>query len=85
MANDWYNVSLPAAQRQSFNPWNIPDDFSVYDMAPDHVKPLLHPHWKTQKAVHPIYAYFFGIYYLTMGNFKNLVTKLPKLQDFKSN
>ena len=61
------NVSLALAQKHEFNPWTVPDDYTVYNFAPDYVKPLLHPHWQTQKAVHPIYAYFFGMYYLVMG------------------
>jgi r-opsin len=61
------NVSLALAQKHDFNPWSVPDDYTVYNFAPDYVKPLLHPHWQTQKAVHPIYAYFFGMYYLVMG------------------
>lgn len=65
------NVSSFSAMTQHFNPWTLPDDFTVYSFAPDYVKPILHPHWKTQKAVHPIYAYFFGIYYLTMGKLRD--------------
>ncbi len=61
------NVSLALAQKHDFNPWTVPDDYTVYKFAPDYVKPLLHPHWQTQKAVHPIYAYFFGMFYLVMG------------------
>ena len=63
------NESTAEAQKQSFNPWSLPDDFTVYEMAPDYVRPFLHPHWQTQKAVHPIYSYFFGFYYLVMGKF----------------
>ena len=51
----------------SFDPWNVPDDFTVWNFAPDYVKPYLHDHWKTQKAVHPLWAYFFGLYYFVMG------------------
>ena len=62
------NVSVTAALRQHiFDPFSVPDDFTVYNYAPDYVKPLLHPHWQTQKAVHPIYSYFFGLYYFIMG------------------
>lgn len=53
--------------QKSFDPWSVPDSFTVYVYAPDYVKPLLHPHWETQKAVHPLWAYFFGLYYLVMG------------------
>jgi hypothetical protein len=72
------NVSLALAQKQQFNPWSVPDDYTVYKFAPDYVKPLLHPHWQTQKTVHPIYAYFFGMYYLVMG--KEYMVFLGSLQ-----
>lgn len=60
---------LPAAfiQDQLFDPWSVPDSFTVFKFAPDYVKPLLHPHWQSQKAVHPIWSYFFGFYYFVMG------------------
>lgn len=53
-----------------FDPWTVPDSFTVFKFAPEYVKPLLHPHWKTQKAVHPLWAYFFGLYYFVMGKLK---------------
>jgi len=52
----------------AYDPWTPPDSFTVYNFAPDYVRPFLHEHWQTQKAVHPIWAYFFGLYYLVMGN-----------------
>ena len=61
------NVSASLELKQSFDPWNVPDDFTVWNFAPDYVKPFLHEHWKTQKAVHPLWSYFFGLYYLVMG------------------
>ena len=62
------NTSSPLAlPLQDFNPWSVPDTFTVYNFAPDYVKPLLHDHWKTQTAVHPLWSYFFGLYYLIMG------------------
>ena len=62
------NLSRASEQKfDSYNPWSMPDDFTVYKMAPDNVKPLLHAHWKTQKAIHPIFAYFCGLYLLLMG------------------
>ena len=62
------NFSSKLALKQAFDPWTVPDTFTVYNFAPDYVKPLLHDHWKTQKAVHPLWSYFFGLYYLVMGN-----------------
>jgi len=69
------NASWPLAsqQQQVFDPWSVPDSFTVYNFAPDYVKPLLHDHWKAQKAVHPLWAYFFGLYYFVMGNMRNFL------------
>lgn len=65
------NTTLPEAfQLDNFDPWTVPDSFTVYKYAPDYVKPLLHPHWQTQKAIHPFWSYFFGLYYFVMGNWK---------------
>lgn len=60
-------VPVAYVQDQMFDPWTVPDSFTVYKFAPDYVKPLLHPHWQTQKAVHPLWSYFFALYYLIMG------------------
>lgn len=61
-------VPVAYVQDQMFDPWTVPDSFTVYKFAPDYVKPLLHPHWQTQKAVHPLWSYFFALYYLIMGS-----------------
>ena len=53
-----------------YDPWSMPDDYTVWKMAPDYVKPLLPPHWQTQKAVHPFFSYFCGLYLLVVGMFK---------------
>lgn len=55
------------SQRQPFNPWEIPDTFTVYEFASEDVRSFLHPHWKTQKAPHPAMAYLFGLIYFTIG------------------
>lgn len=61
------NVSSAMAMHQPYNPWELPPTFTVFELAPEQVRQFLHPHWQTQKAVHPIYAYFFGLYYFVMG------------------
>jgi len=61
------NLSIAMAQHQPFNPWVVPDSFSVYELATDEVKPWIHPHWRTQRAVHPIWAYVVGMYFLLLG------------------
>ena len=56
------------ALKGEYDPWAIPDDFTVYKSAPEWLQPLLHPHWQTQKAVHPFFSYFCGLYLLVGGN-----------------
>ena len=51
----------------SFNPWDLPDSFTVLNFAPEEIRPFLHPHWHNQKAPHPMLYYFFGLYYLVVG------------------
>ena len=67
--NDTLVTAARFQQGNEFNPWVVPDTFTVYNFAPDYVKPLLHSHWQTQKAVHPLWAYFFGLYYFVLGTF----------------
>lgn len=61
------NAPVALAQHEPFNPWVVPDTFSVYDLAPDEVKQWIHPHWRTQRAVHPIWSYMVGLYFLVLG------------------
>jgi hypothetical protein len=58
------------AQQQPFNPWVLPDSFTVYAFAPEEIRSFLHPHWQTQKAPHPMIYYLFGILYLVIGKLK---------------
>lgn len=55
------------AQLQPFNPWVVPDTFTVYEFAPEDIRSFLHPHWKTQRAPHPMMNYFFGLAYFVIG------------------
>ena len=57
------------AQRQDYNPWNLPDSFTLYNYAPDDIKSFLHPHWHTMKALHPMWYYVIGLVYLVIGKF----------------
>lgn len=56
------------AQQSGFNPWSLPDSFTLYAFAPEDIRGFLHPHWHNQKSPHPMLYYFFGLYYLFMGN-----------------
>jgi len=52
---------------EPFNPWALPETFTVYNFAPEEIRGFLHPHWHTQKAPHPTLYYFFGLYYVIVG------------------
>lgn len=61
------NSTYAEAQKQAFNPCSLPDEFTVYNFAPEEIRSFLHPHWRTQKAPHPMLYYFFGLLYLFIG------------------
>ncbi len=64
------------AQQSGFNPWSLPDSFTVYAFAPEDIRGFLHPHWHNQKSPHPMLYYFFGLYYVFMGIATFLLTIL---------
>ncbi|XP_032792245.1 compound eye opsin BCRH2 [Daphnia magna] len=55
------------AQQQPYNPWSLPDSFTIYNFAPEEIRSFLHPHWHNQKAPHPMMYYFFGLLYTVIG------------------
>ena len=61
-----------SALKQGYDPWSLPDTFTVLNFAPKEIHSFLLPHWHTQKAPHPFLYYFFGLYYLVVGEFKCL-------------
>ena len=62
------STSVAAALKEAYDPWSLPDSFTVYNFAPEEIHSFLLPHWKTQKAPHPMLYYFFGLLYLVTGN-----------------
>lgn len=56
-----------AAQKQAFDPWNIPDSFTLYQFAPEDIRHFLHPYWHGVKAPHPVWFYFLGLYFFILG------------------
>ena len=62
------STSVAAALKEAYDPWSLPDSFTVYNFAPEEIHSFLLPHWKTQKAPHPMLYYFFGLLYLVIGN-----------------
>jgi len=65
MANSSDPVAL--AQTGEYNPWNLPDTYTVFMAAPEDIRQWLHPHWQTQKALHPMGYYLAGLYFLVIG------------------
>ncbi len=65
--NDSLVAMAMTRPKDVFDPWNLPDSFTVYNFAPDYVRSFLHPHWQTQKAPHPMMYYFLGLFYLFIG------------------
>ena len=63
------NSTYAAAQKQPFNPWSLPNDFTLYKFAPEEIRSFLHPFWHNVKAPHPMWYYFFGMYYLVIGKY----------------
>ena len=66
MANFTGDV-VAMAQREGFNPWSLPESFTLYNYAPDDIKSFLHPHWHSMKALHPMWYYVIGLVYLVVG------------------
>ena len=44
------NASKALGQMHVYNPWEIPDYYTVWVSAPKYLHDMLLPHWKTQKA-----------------------------------
>ena len=63
------NLSDPAALSQinDYDPWRMPDSYTVWMAAPEDLRSMLHPHWQSQKALHPMGYYLAGIYFLFIG------------------
>nr|BAG80979.1 opsin [Triops granarius] len=61
------NASHYEALQQEFNPWALPESFTLYAYAPEDVRAFLHPHWHNFPATHPAIYYLFGLVYLVLG------------------
>ena len=67
MANLTGDAVVAMAQKQAFDPWALPDTFTLYAYAPEDIRSFLHPHWHSYKALHPAWYYFLGLMYLVIG------------------
>ena len=72
------------AQHQPYNPWSLPDSFTIYNFAPEEIRSFLHPHWHNQKAPHPMLYYFFGLLYTVIGKLQiEIIEKITILNFLK--
>jgi len=60
-------VAMAQKQGQAFDPWALPESFTLYAYAPEDIRSFLHPHWHTYKAVHPAFYYFLALAYFFIG------------------
>ena len=69
-ANLTGDAVMALAQKSSatFDPWALPDTFTLYAYATEDIRSFLHPHWHTFKAVHPAFYYFLGLFYFFIGS-----------------
>ena len=47
--------------------FGYPPGVSVTDLVPDHMKPMIHPHWTKYPPVNPMWHYVLGVIYLFLG------------------
>ena len=59
-----------AAQKQPYDPWTIPETYTLFQMAPDDIRHFLHPHWHNQKAPHPVWFYALGLWYFALSKWQ---------------
>ena len=52
---------------QPYDPWALPDSFTLYNFAPPEIRGFLLPHWHSYKAIHPAWYYFLGLVYFLVG------------------
>jgi r-opsin len=55
------------AAQKTFDPWSVPESVTMFNFAPEDIRSFMHPHWQTQKAVHPVWFYALGLYFLIIG------------------
>jgi len=55
------------AQKRGFDPFALPDTFTLFNYANDDVRKFLHPHWHNFMAIHPMWYYFLGLLYFIVG------------------
>jgi len=54
--------------KQSYE-FGFPEGVSIVDMAPPHLKDVIHPHWANYPPVNPMWHYLLGVIYIFLGFF----------------
>jgi len=49
--------------------YGYPAGMSLVDLVPDHMKHMVHPHWKQFPPVNPMWHYLLGVIYIVLGFF----------------
>ncbi|XP_042857316.1 compound eye opsin BCRH1-like, partial [Penaeus japonicus] len=62
-----YNVTVPMAYRGGGVSFGYPEGFTLMDLVPDDVKPLVHPHWSKFPPVNPMWHYLLAGIYMILG------------------
>ncbi|XP_065575063.1 compound eye opsin BCRH2-like [Artemia franciscana] len=63
-----FSEPIAMAQSQGYDPWSLPESFTLANYVPEDVRSFLLPHWHSFKALHPMWYYVMGLYYLIMGS-----------------
>ncbi|XP_047470333.1 compound eye opsin BCRH1-like [Penaeus chinensis] len=67
MSIDTVNVTVPMAYRGGGVSFGYPAGFTLMDLVPDDVKPLIHPHWSNFPPVNPMWHYLLAGIYMILG------------------
>lgn len=59
--------NITAMAQKQFDPFALPDTFTLFNYANEELRGYLHPHWHNFKAIHPMWYYFLGLLYLIVG------------------
>lgn len=63
------NTSIALPYRGGGVSFGYPEGYTLMDMVPDNVKPLIHSHWSNFPPVNPMWHYLLGVIFLILGFF----------------
>ncbi|XP_063857781.1 compound eye opsin BCRH2-like [Scylla paramamosain] len=67
IATNILNASLPLPYSSSQVAYGYPEGYSLMDLVPDDVKPLIHPHWSNFPPVNPMWHYLLAGIFIILG------------------